>query len=159
MRVLYFAYGSNLLQSRMKERCPSAELVCRARLPSRRLAFSRRSKDGHGVADVVEDPRYDVWGGVYRIADQDVPGLDRAEGVRLGAYERTHLTAVADPGEVRIEVEVYVVPADRKHPVGYPTSCEYKAMIVEGARAWNLPAQYMEDLDRIWVEEDLAPHS
>jgi len=66
--MLYFAYGSNMHAAQMKERCPSAKFVCRAKLPSNRLAFTRKSVNrGCGVADFLHDETKEVWGVVYEI--------------------------------------------------------------------------------------------
>jgi hypothetical protein len=64
MLMLYFAYGSNMHAGQMKERCPSATFLCRAKLPAHRLAFTLRScRRGCGVADILRDEAKDVWGG------------------------------------------------------------------------------------------------
>jgi gamma-glutamylcyclotransferase (GGCT)/AIG2-like uncharacterized protein YtfP len=82
--ILYFAYGSNLCESRMKQRCPSARFRCRALLKHHCLAFTRTSKTGNGTADVLPSIDSDVWGVVYDIDDSELPQLDRAEGYHPG---------------------------------------------------------------------------
>src|SRR5437762_294637 len=60
--MLYFAYGSNLDWAQMKQRCPLAKFVCRAKLPAHRLAFTLKSaRRDCGVADVLPDQAKDVW--------------------------------------------------------------------------------------------------
>jgi len=79
--VLYFAYGSNLDFAQMKGRCPSARSVGVAKLPGRRLAFTRWSGGRKGaVADAVADPAGEVWGVVFEITAEDLEMLDRCEG-------------------------------------------------------------------------------
>ncbi|MCE7891177.1 MAG: gamma-glutamylcyclotransferase, partial [Sorangiineae bacterium PRO1] len=57
MTVPYFAYGSNLGQSALRERCPSARQLGVARVEGFRLGFTRRSeKRRGGVADLVPAP-------------------------------------------------------------------------------------------------------
>src|SRR5947208_12969770 len=71
--MLYFAYGSNMDSTQMKERCPSAKFVCRAKLPSHRLAFTLRScRRGCGVADILRDEAKDVWGVVYELPENEL---------------------------------------------------------------------------------------
>src|SRR5437773_4458538 len=83
--MLYFAYGSNMHAGQMKERCPSAKFVCRAKLPSHRLAFTRMSVSrGCGVADILRDEMNDVWGVVYELLESQLENLDKDEDFRPG---------------------------------------------------------------------------
>ncbi len=57
--MFYFAFGSNMNESQMVERCPSTRFVGVATLPDRRLAFTRRSVNrGCGVAGAVKSPEH-----------------------------------------------------------------------------------------------------
>lgn len=47
---LYFSYGSNMLSSRLRERCPSARPIGMAELPDHELRWHKRSKDNSGNA-------------------------------------------------------------------------------------------------------------
>jgi gamma-glutamylcyclotransferase len=79
--MLYFAYGSNMDWSQMRERCPSARFFCVAKLKKDTLAFTRRSeKRGCGVSDVIPNQARDVWGVVYGIDARDLSRLDKCEG-------------------------------------------------------------------------------
>src|SRR5207244_8374569 len=83
--MLYFAYGSNMDAAQMKERCPSAKFVCRAKLPSHRLAFTRMSIIRRcGVADILRDEMNDVWGVVYELLENELEELDKDEDFRPG---------------------------------------------------------------------------
>ena len=78
--MLYFAYGSNLDWAQMKQRCPLAKFVCRAKLPAHRLAFTLKSaKRDCGVADVLPDQAKDVWGVVYELPDNELKNLDKTK--------------------------------------------------------------------------------
>ncbi|MBI5169749.1 MAG: gamma-glutamylcyclotransferase [Candidatus Eisenbacteria bacterium] len=150
----YFAYGSNLCREQMEQRCPSAMFVGIAQLPGHRLAFNRYSKSrGCGVADVVEAEREEVWGVVYELSDLDLQELDRAEGFRLGrssnSYWRRDCVVLLDGESHRpCGVQTYFAEPQPSPP---PPSREYKALIVDGARAWNLPEQYIARLEAIEV--------
>ncbi|MFI5246539.1 MAG: gamma-glutamylcyclotransferase family protein, partial [Gemmatimonadales bacterium] len=55
--VLYFAYGSNLDEAQMRERCPAAERVARATLRGHVLTFGGFSHKWNGaVASVRRAP-------------------------------------------------------------------------------------------------------
>ena len=79
--MLYFAYGSNLDWAQMKQRCPLAKFVCRAKLPAYRLAFTIKDAERRcGVADDLPDKSKDVWGVVYEFPDNELKNLDKKEG-------------------------------------------------------------------------------
>src|SRR4029434_6514613 len=83
--MLYFAYGSNMDAAQIKERCPSAKFVCRAKLPSHRLTFTRMSVIRRcGVADILRDETKEVWGVVYELPENELENLDNDEGFRPG---------------------------------------------------------------------------
>jgi gamma-glutamylcyclotransferase (GGCT)/AIG2-like uncharacterized protein YtfP len=86
--VLYFAYGSNLCHAQMAERCPSARMEARAELRGYVIAFGGYSaRWGGGVASVVQVHGGVVEGLLYTIGANEVPLLDRFEGVPF-AYKR-----------------------------------------------------------------------
>jgi hypothetical protein len=80
--MLYFAYGSNMQWSRIRERCPSAKFVCKALLPNYRLTFSRRYSQNNRswTASVEQAVDQHIWGVVYAIDDRDIGSLNQAEG-------------------------------------------------------------------------------
>jgi gamma-glutamylcyclotransferase len=152
--MLYFAYGSNMDAEQMKERCPSAKFVCRAKLPSHRLAFTRKSvRRGCGVADILRDEMNDVWGVVYDLLENELENLDKDEDFRPGrpddqndyTRENWHVWHEGDAKRPLI-VAIY-----RGHPQPNPPlpNCDYKNLIVAGARHWQLPGYYIQELESI----------
>jgi len=152
--MLYFAYGSNMHSAQMKQRCPSATFVCRAKVPSHRLAFTLTSLErGCGVADVVRDDTKDVWGVIYELPENELKELDKDESFRPGRPD--------DQNEYTREKHYVWAEGDTNRPLlvslyrGHPQldqplpSCEYKKLIVEGARHWHLPADYIRELESI----------
>ncbi|MBX2806036.1 MAG: gamma-glutamylcyclotransferase [Hyphomicrobiales bacterium] len=75
----YFAYGSNMLTARLRERCPSAMAVGRAYASGYRQTFDKLGRDGSGKATIVADAFGRVDGVLFRISARDLPALDRAE--------------------------------------------------------------------------------
>ncbi|MGH9685529.1 MAG: gamma-glutamylcyclotransferase family protein [Candidatus Acidiferrales bacterium] len=150
--MLYFAYASNMDWVQMRERCPSAQFVCIARLPGHRLAFTRKSiKRGCGVADGVPDEHLDLWGVVYEVSERDFGNLDRSEGYVPGretnAYTRDKREVLADGDEHKpVTVCIYFA---RKEPNPPLPNEEYKHLIVEGAKFWRLPAEYIARLEEV----------
>ena len=152
--MLYFAYGSNMHSAQMNQRCPLAKFVCRAKLPSHRLAFTLKSfKRGCGVADVLYDEGKEVWGVVYELPENELKDLDKDESFGPGRpddeneYTRENHYVWPD-GDVK---QAILVALYRGHPQLDPPlpSYEYKELIVEGARHWNLPAEYVRELESI----------
>jgi gamma-glutamylcyclotransferase len=152
--MLYFAYGSNLHSAQMKERCPSATFVCRAKLPAHRLAFTLKSLERRcGVADVLYDKEKDVWGVVYEVSENELRDLDKDESFQPGrpddqnAYTREN-HYVWPEGDIKRALLVWLY---RGHPQLDPPlpSYDYKRLIVEGARHWKLPVEYIRELETI----------
>jgi gamma-glutamylcyclotransferase len=152
--MLYFAYGSNMHSAQIKCRCPLAEFVCRAKLPAHRLAFTLKSATRDcGVADVVPDQTKEVWGVVYELPDNELKKLDRKEGYRPGRPNDQNEYTREDhyvwrEGDVTRQL---LVALYRGHPQLDPPlpSDNYKELIVAGAKHWNLPAEYIRELESI----------
>ena len=152
--MLYFAYGSNMHSAQMMERCPSATFVCRAKLPFHRIAFTLKSIEREcGVADVLYDEGKGVWGVVYELSENELKDLDKDESFRPGRRDDQNKYTrekhyVWPEGDVKRALLVWLY---RGHPQLDPPlpSHEYKKLIVEGARHWNLPAEYIRELESI----------
>lgn len=69
--MLYFAYGSTMLSSRMKQRVPSARLVAVGLVEGFKLCFNKRGRDGSGKGHIRKERRSTVYGVVYGIASSD----------------------------------------------------------------------------------------
>lgn len=152
--MLYFAYGSNMDWDQMKKRCPSARFVGAAVLRDHRLAFTRRSvQRGCGVADAVPDQGAVIWGAVFEIADLDIGRLDAVEGYRPGrrgnAYRREerHVFVAGDDKQPLVAA-VYFGQPENSPPL---PNQEYKNLIVDGAKCWRLPDDYIRQLEAIEV--------
>jgi cation transport regulator ChaC len=141
---MYFAYGSNMAEGVMREKCPQAELVGPARLDGYALAFRRRSvRSGTGVADVVASPNDFVWGVLWRIDADCVSTLDRKEG-HPWAYTRVVVEVELEDGGRRTASTYVVTEPDGDH---IQPSETYVADILEAARAHRLPDAYVTRLE------------
>ena len=155
MTIWYFAYGSNLDFVQMRGRCPTAQFVCRAVLKDHVLAFTSRSAQRNcGVADVAAQKGHDVWGAVYQIEDQDLAVLDDCEGYRPGrdpqrnAYNRDDNVRVVAENDERQPMNVSTYFAVKQPAPPLPSEA-YMRQIIDGAKFWKLPPQYLEELQRI----------
>lgn len=94
-RVMYFAFGSNLDEQQMAERCPDALPLWPASLEGYRIEFVGFSRGwGGGVATIVPDDGGVVEGYVYDMTPADVRKLDAREGAPY-VYSRD-VIAMAD---------------------------------------------------------------
>lgn len=150
--MLYFAYASNMYWQQMRERCPSARFICVAELKDHRLAFTRESTHrGCGVGDVVSEPGKNVWGVVYEVDEGDIVRLDQAEGFVPGsldnAYTREECQVYIDGNEKKpVNVSIYFAVKQDNPPL---PNWKYKQLIVEGAKFWHLPSEYIKTLEQI----------
>lgn len=150
--MLYFAYGSNMDWEQMRQRCPSAGFLHRATLPDRQIAFTRKSVSrGCGVADVVRASGRRVWGVVYDIADTEIGKLDECEGYQHGrdrnAYWRRECTVFVDDGAQNpLACSSYFATPQPEPPL---PNRAYVRHLLDGARHWGLPAEYIGQLEAI----------
>lgn len=133
--MLYFAYGSNLLKSRMLSRCPSAEVVCVDVFKGYVLTFNKLGVDGTAKANISKSLG-DVRGVIYTIDSQDVKKLDATEGEGVH-YTRTKITTTKG-----ISCWTYVACVDKIVCDIYP-SHQYKNMIIKGMEAFKFPVSYI----------------
>ncbi len=142
----YFAYGSNLDESQLHRRCPSAILVTVGSLPDFRLAFTVRSAGwSAGAADVVESPGDRVWGLVFELTDEDLEQLDRFEG-HPDQYQRFIARIEVPQGML----DAWVYTAARKEPFVAP-SRRYVGIIREAALRHGFPDAYVRMLEGVPV--------
>ena len=148
---LYFAYGSNLLSRRLRERTPSASALGHGVLPQHVLRWHMASSDGSGKCDVIETASATpcvVHGVVYRIARADKRWLDQAESLGVG-YRDEQVTVFLAGQPVQacvyraLVIDVNAVPYDW-----------YKAVVIGGAREHGLPDDYLTLLHGVPTKSD-----
>ncbi|MEA4873404.1 MAG: gamma-glutamylcyclotransferase family protein [Synergistaceae bacterium] len=130
-----FAYGSNMLSSRMKSdhpvdavRCPNAEFIGIARLDDYRFIISDRNQK----ASVIKAPGEYVLGVLWRISKEEESTLDKREGAAKTppAYHKKYMEVKCN-GET-INALVYVDRSDKINNAKKPTE-EYIGYIIDGA--------------------------
>src|SRR6266571_7891133 len=150
-RLRYFAYGSNMLTARLRERVPSATAIGIGQLVGYALRWDKRSsRDGSGKCDAEATGRLDdiVWGVVFELDSEDKPALDQAEGLGAGYMEKTvHVSTEAGP------VAAVMYYAIDKDPSLRPYHW-YKALVIAGAREHGLPASYRSHLELVVTVSD-----
>ena len=131
MRVLYFAYGSNMNPARMRARCPSARRVGTATLRGWRLVERL-------YADVERSPGSAVRGVLYWLTERDLSRLDRCEGWPTVYGSRRACAWVDGLGWCDCMVYVLTDKARRERD-GKPYPDWYRQVCSDGARANGIP--------------------
>ena len=128
----------------MQRRCPSAQFVCVACLPNYQFGITRHSRLRNcGTANVFPSAGAAVWGIVYDVSDADLIVMDGFED----GYRRELLSLTpANNGATSITALVYVAEIETNVPL---PNAEYKRVMVEGAKHWQLPAPYLAMLEGI----------
>ena len=137
----YFAYGSNMSMSRLRERVPSAECLGCFTLKQHDLRFHKLSKDGSSKCDAfyTGDEGHLILGRLFEIQPSDKPALDRAEGLGNGYDEKTVIVHAADGSPV--EATTYFATAIDENLKPYSW---YVNHVLVGAREMSFPDEYVQ---------------
>jgi gamma-glutamylcyclotransferase len=138
--IYYFAYGANMLMSKITDRSLSARALSPAKLKGYRLVINKKSKDGSGKANLMKSEGDEVWGVLYEMDENDLVNLDRHEG----GYRRECFELWTDAGKT-VKAFAYI---SSKLTNSLPTY-EYKMLLVNGAREHGLPATYVGFLEQL----------
>jgi gamma-glutamylcyclotransferase (GGCT)/AIG2-like uncharacterized protein YtfP len=148
--VLYFAYAALIAPDQMADVAPGAVFEFIAHLPDWGLSFEIVGNGWEGgLPTAVLAPGSTVWGAVYSVAREELPGIDLVES-----------------GEGRIPVDIDAVDSVGKRQnvithvadeSGLPSlapSHEYVELMVHGSRHWGLPVGWvigLQDHLNEWV--------
>ncbi len=146
--VWYFAYGANIHDSAFQDRRGMRPLEWRpGRVRGYRLRFNLegRPKGKAAPANICPDMGAEVWGVLYRITRAGLVQLDATEGVPGRRYRHVWLDA-EDIGGHPLRVVSYI--ADGLAVDGNP-SLRYLTLLRDGARAHDLPEQWLHFLDGV----------
>lgn len=148
----YLAYGSNLHPLRLMERVPSARLIGVTEITGYQLRFHKRGKDGSAKCDLCwsDDRKSSVFGAIYRIASNEKPILDRAEG-RGSGYLDTGITVQHG----HIEFHCFTYLAQQSHIAnGLKPFHWYKELVALGAKHLDFPHAYIECIQSVDSAQD-----
>ena len=114
----YIAYGSNMVQEQMADRCPHARLIGMGYLPKHRLEFYL-----HATVERSQTKGPGVPVAVWEIDAQDEKRLDRYEGFP-NYYIKETVKVNMDDGS-QIEGMVYIMKMIRNSP---PSALYYQGI-------------------------------
>ena len=135
----YFAYGANMDETAMRQRCPSSRPIGPGRLLGHRFFVSE-----DGYASVKREAGAAVHGLAWDLALADVPALDRYEEVAAGLYAKRLMPVRAGS---RIAPALVYVGRGTRPGVAAPG---YMEAVVAAAEACALPRSHLRDL-RGWL--------
>ena len=154
MSFLYFAYGSNMLSSRLVARCPSARVISTASAANHALEFTKKSNDGSGKATLVSQSNAIHTPGVLFEIDADERGaLDKFEGAGKG-YDRVDEFCVTTNGET-VNATTYLASARQSDLLPFDW---YLAVVIAGALEHELGSDHYHLLRAIphIIDEDVT---
>ncbi|XP_057322480.1 gamma-glutamylcyclotransferase-like [Microplitis mediator] len=161
-QVLYFAYGSNLLKSRIKINNPSATLKDIGRIEDYRLDFVGYSNLWKGSpATIVETKNYHVWGAIWELNVDDIKHLDKQET----DYHAFQVDVVNPDGKIyncRVYQQIKC-PEDNVKLENLPEirrpALTYLKIIIKGALDCKLPNYYIDIIRKIKHNEFMDENS
>lgn len=139
-RLYYFAYGANMDESMMVERCTSAKRVGIGRLDNYQVSFKVPGRDGNGcVAGIKPSSGSRVYGVIWSISSSDITTLDAIEGVE---YARRDCSVMSLENNTQRECVAYVAISETDGPV----DIEYRDVVIGAAMTEGLPEEYIAEL-------------
>ena len=150
----YFAYGSNMLISRLQERVSSAVFAERVVLKGYDIVFDKvGSFCGTGKCGIVpsDDKNACVYGVVFDMDEAELPDLDYYEGLGNG-YEREVITVHSLSDSEKPIQAVSYIPTVRD-PTVKPFDW-YNALVIAGLKQHDFPLEYISGLEQVETTED-----
>jgi len=151
--IKMFSYGSNMSLQRLRKRVPSAVQLSIGYVEGYSLKCFKKSKDGSGKASIIPTNNKEdkVWGVIFMLEEKDKPNLDKAEGLGYG-YNEIKVDVVSF--DATTQCQVYIADNDYLNETLVPYNW-YKSYIVNGAKQYNLPSEYIETLESIKSVQDI----
>ena len=156
----YFAYGSNMLEERLKspKRVPGAVFQATGCVQGYILLFHKRSRDGACKCNIVKtgSARDVAYGVVFEVPDNQLEALNIAEGVGCG-YHCDYDIPVRLANGTEMLMLKYVADTNAIDDTFIPYVW-YHRLVIAGAEQHRLPEEYIADLRRVPSSEDLNPN-
>jgi gamma-glutamylcyclotransferase len=143
--IRYFAYGSNLVMARMRERGAAFDAARPATLRDHRLTFDKRARDGSGRANVARAAGGRVYGVLYELSDAAMEALKPFQS----GYDLVDvIVEAARPDGRREAVPARTFVARPERRTDLPPSPSYVALILQGLEDHGLPEAARDEVRR-----------
>ena len=146
--AVYFAYGSNMNLTQMKERCGvDFEILGVARLEGHEFGF-----DSKGYANIRPQKDSSVFGVLFLISRKQLEILDEYEGYleKPRIYDRDIVEVKTLKENKRYQAWVYF---EKESEFGFSPKPGYYSLIVEGAKENFFPSSYINFLENLEIKE------
>lgn len=128
----------------MQRYCPTAAPVGVGSLSGYKLCFQTYSPDNpRGGCNLQEVAGEEILGILYELTPKELASLDDISGVDQGHYERIDVNVLTDGHGVPAITYRIPAPGGPFHP-----PAAYVRPILDGAREWNLPEEYIAKLNQ-----------
>jgi gamma-glutamylcyclotransferase (GGCT)/AIG2-like uncharacterized protein YtfP len=143
--LLYFGYCTLLETANMQRYCPTAAPVGVGSLSGYKLCFETYGPDDpRGGCNLEEAAGEGILGVLYELSPEELAALDGISGVDRGHYERIDVTVIRAGHEIPAVTYRIPAPGGPFHP-----PAAYVRPILDGAREWSLPEEYITKLVQI----------
>lgn len=149
-KIKYFAYGSNMNLSQMRERCPHSEKIDIGYMNDAEVFFpSFYGPWNSGMAGYKLSLGSKMWGVIYDLDSRDlevmrdyedyVPGRE----IHLNNYNEVMVDIISNDKTIRCLTYESIITGT------YRPSLKYLQGIIQGAQENNLPEEYIEKLSQL----------
>jgi|SRR3990167_8649023 len=149
--MLYFAYGSNMLRSRLENQKKGKERIGQvvdhgvAVLLGHAIKFNKKSIDGSGKTNIIGENTSKVFGIIYELTDEQIKLLDKIEA----GYKKSTVDTLLEGNTVRADT-YFAIPKKTDNNL-LPTR-DYLSFLILGAKEHNFPEDYVEFLEKTKVK-------
>lgn len=156
--VLYFAYGSNMLQERLEARIGTFSIYGIGFAHGFGLAFQKKGKDGSGKATLVADqsgatPSTATPGVLFEVTDVQMEKLHEFEG---RGYDCLDAFPLVDTSGRTVEARTYIAAPHALDLECLPFTW-YRALVIAGALQHALPEDHVDLLRALPARDDPDP--
>lgn len=134
-RAYYFAYGSNMLATRLIERIKKYHTTFKAVLPHYKFIYNKKSIDGTAKANVESDNGAEVHGVCFEIDENDLEILKKHEE----GYDQRNIIVTVENGN-KVKAVTYISASVDS---ALAVSDGYKSTVLKGAEHWGLSEAYI----------------
>ena len=164
---LYFAYGSNMSERRLRKRVPSTKVIGTGVLDNHCLTFHKGSTDESGKCTIECSESGKVYGVLFKINKKEKKCLDDAEGKVKDDCKKGYKRIT-----VKIEIwdskcskyacgDTICAKTYQATPVSINREIKpyfwYKQHVLVGAIEQNLPPSYIHRLIQVPAKKDPCP--
>ena len=149
--MLYFAYGSNISETKLKSKDISFINKGMCKLHDCKVFFCKKSKDGSGKATILPHTNHVICGMLYEIDAANLIKLDKHEGLNYGYTRKTII--VKDEINRDVSCEIYIAEQSYIDFSLKPYSW-YVNIIIDGMISNQFFNSYIEEIASVETMDD-----